>query len=227
MQTYPAVQPLPTSSETHPTRQRLLDAAYRVCAERGLQGATTREIADAARVNEVTLFRHFGNKEKLIAELFARSMASQLEFLDDLEPDANDIDRNLRRFAARFNEMLFANEALIRTIITEGKRHPEQARQVICESTKPMRQKLISYLVTAQQAGSVREDLEVEPMIDAFTGMLLAGMLHRTSPIKVIEYPQETYVDTCVDLFIRGIAATPPTGHSSTPQVKPKSRRKA
>lgn len=226
MQTYPAVQPLSASSETLPTRQRLLDAAYRVCAERGLQGATTREIADAARVNEVTLFRHFGNKEKLIAELFARSMASQLEFLNDLEAEDNDLERDLRRFAARFNEMLFANEALIRTIITEGKRHPEQARQVICESTKPMRQKLISYLEAAQNAGAVRRDLDVEPMIDAFTGMLLAGMLRRTSPIKVIEYPQETYVDTCVDLFIRGIAAAPATGKPSKAQPQPKARRK-
>src|SRR3954464_11404404 len=98
MQTHPAVPPSPASAENHPTRQRLLDAAYRVCAERGLQGATTREIADAARVNEVTLFRHFGNKEKLIAALFERSMASQLEFLNDLEPDANDLECGLRRF---------------------------------------------------------------------------------------------------------------------------------
>jgi AcrR family transcriptional regulator len=207
MQTHPAVQPIPATPETLPTRQRLLDAAYRVCAERGLHGATTREIADEARVNEVTLFRHFGNKEKLIAALFERSVASQLESLSETEPDANDLERDLRRYAIRYNEMLFANEALIRTIITEGKRHPEQARQVICESTKPMRQRLISYLQTAQKAGAVRNDLDVEPVIDAFTGMLLSGMLRRTSPIKLVEYSQEDYVAACVDLFLRGIAA--------------------
>src|SRR5205814_2300745 len=58
----------------NPTRQRLLDAAFSICAQRGLHGATTREIAEAAEVNEVTLFRHFGSKEKLIAALFERSV---------------------------------------------------------------------------------------------------------------------------------------------------------
>ena len=61
------------------TRERLLDAALRVCARRGLHGATTREIADEAEVNEVTLFRHFGSKEKLIVALFQRSVSAQAE----------------------------------------------------------------------------------------------------------------------------------------------------
>ena len=49
------------------TRQRLLTAAAAVFAEKGLVGATTREIASQARVNEVTLFRHFQSKENLLA----------------------------------------------------------------------------------------------------------------------------------------------------------------
>lgn len=205
MQTHPAVQPVPVTAEALPTRQRLLDAAYRVCAERGLQGATTREIADEARVNEVTLFRHFGNKEKLIAAVFQRSVAAQMESLSDSEPDANDLERDLRRYAARFNQMLFSNEALIRTIIGEARRHPEEARQVICDSVRPMRERLIAYLRTAQEAGSVRRDLVLGPVIDAFTGMLLSGMLRRTA--KQLDYTQEDYVASCVELFLRGIAA--------------------
>src|ERR1700757_4369152 len=48
-------------------RQRLLDAAARVFARDGLDGATTRAIAREARVNEVTLFRLFQSKENLLA----------------------------------------------------------------------------------------------------------------------------------------------------------------
>ena len=219
MQIYPAVQPTPASADTQPTRQRLLDAAYRVCAERGLHGATTREIADEARVNEVTLFRHFGNKEKLIAALFERSVAAQAESLSDTEPDANDLERDLRRYAVRYNEMLFTNQALIRTIIGESRRHPEQARQVICESVKPMRERLTAYLAAAQEAGSVRRDLIIGPAIDAFTGMLLSGMLRRTG-FKELDYSQEEYVNQCVDLFLRGIVLV-------TPAKTRKGRRKA
>src|SRR6202034_2250042 len=44
----------------------MFDAALKVLAERGYAGATTRRIADAAGVNEVTLFRRFGDKRQLI-----------------------------------------------------------------------------------------------------------------------------------------------------------------
>src|SRR5436190_4839734 len=89
-----------------PTRQRLLDAAFQVCSERGLHGATTREIADVAHVNEVTLFRHFGSKEKLIAALFQRAVAAQVESFGESQLDAHDLQRGLARYARRYNELL-------------------------------------------------------------------------------------------------------------------------
>src|SRR5271155_1461500 len=119
---------------TQPTRQRLLDAAFRVCSERGLHAATTREIADVADVNEVTLFRHFGSKEKLIAALFERSVAAQVESFRTTGPDGHDLRADLTRYAQRMNQLLFDHEALIRTMIAESRRYPEQARQVICDA---------------------------------------------------------------------------------------------
>jgi len=52
----------------------------RVFAEAGFRGATTRKIAEAAGVNEVTLFRQFKSKEALItevAELYARRRSEE------------------------------------------------------------------------------------------------------------------------------------------------------
>lgn len=192
-----------------PTRQRLLDAAFRVCSERGLHAATTREIAEVADVNEVTLFRHFGNKEKLIAALFEHVLAALTESLSETEPDGHDLERDLTRYARRYNEMLMTNEALIRTIIGESRRHPEQARQVMCEAGRSIRERLIDYLRAAQNAGSVRHDVELGPAIDAFTGMLLAGMLRRTGFKTYIDYSDDDYITNVVELFLRGIAATP------------------
>jgi AcrR family transcriptional regulator len=58
------------------TRERILLAAREVIARKGKRGATTREIADVAGVNEATLFRHFGTKEALIVAVAQYSCGS-------------------------------------------------------------------------------------------------------------------------------------------------------
>src|SRR6186997_1850169 len=47
------------------TRERILAAARQVIRQRGLVGATTKEIARAAGVSEGTHYNHFRNKEAL------------------------------------------------------------------------------------------------------------------------------------------------------------------
>jgi AcrR family transcriptional regulator len=47
----------------------ILDAALRLFSQKGFLGATTRQIAREAGVAEVTLFRRFGSKEELFAEV--------------------------------------------------------------------------------------------------------------------------------------------------------------
>ncbi|HEX6315979.1 MAG TPA: helix-turn-helix domain-containing protein [Gemmatimonadaceae bacterium] len=69
-----------TPTSTQVSRQKLLEAAMRVFAESGFRGATTRRIAEAAGVNEVTLFRQFKSKTALInevAELYARRRSEE------------------------------------------------------------------------------------------------------------------------------------------------------
>ncbi len=189
------------------TRDRLLDAALAVCARRGLHGSTTREIADEAEVNEVTLFRHFGSKGKLLVALVRRSVSAQIEALIDADPLENDLRADLGRFATRFDRLLTEQEPLIRALIGECRQHPEEARQVISEAARPFRDRLTGYLSEAQTSGAVRRELAVAQAVDCFTGMLLAGMLRRTGSPQELGYDAVEYLETCVDLFVRGIEA--------------------
>ncbi|MCC3374427.1 TetR/AcrR family transcriptional regulator [Cohnella sp. REN36] len=54
------------------TSDRLLFAAIDLISERGYNGVTTQQIAEAAGVSEKTLFRHFGAKQKLLEAAFDR-----------------------------------------------------------------------------------------------------------------------------------------------------------
>jgi AcrR family transcriptional regulator len=62
-----------TTSTDEDTRTRLLQAAGLVFADKGFQGATVREICQAADVNLASVNYHFGDKQRLYIEAVKRA----------------------------------------------------------------------------------------------------------------------------------------------------------
>jgi AcrR family transcriptional regulator len=62
-------------------RERLLEAATEVFAERGYEGARVEQIADAAEVSPGLLYRHFEGKRELYEELLLLANRQLLEHL--------------------------------------------------------------------------------------------------------------------------------------------------
>ena len=58
--------------------EKIFQAVIKVVSERGYIGATTRQMADAANVSEVTLFRKFGSKQHLVKQAIS-SIISQTD----------------------------------------------------------------------------------------------------------------------------------------------------
>lgn len=75
-----------------PTRDRLLDAAERLFAEHGFDGASMRTITADAGANLAAVNYHFGSKWALIHEVFARRLApmnaARLQLLDAVLEEA-------------------------------------------------------------------------------------------------------------------------------------------
>lgn len=57
------------------TRAAILAAARRVFAERGLDGTSVREVAEAARVNNAMIYYHFKDKDDLYRSVLADSFS--------------------------------------------------------------------------------------------------------------------------------------------------------
>lgn len=106
-------------------RQKLLDAAIQVFAEHGFRGATTRRIAEAAGVNEVTLFRLFKSKSALINE--AAQYHAQLRSAESLPEVPRAPRRELAAWAAAQLDFLHASRAVIRKCLAELDEHPQMA----------------------------------------------------------------------------------------------------
>lgn len=61
------------------TRAALLEAAAELFAERGFDQTTVRDVAANAEVNQALLFRYFGSKQELFAEVLNRHSRQLLE----------------------------------------------------------------------------------------------------------------------------------------------------
>ncbi|MES2568943.1 MAG: TetR/AcrR family transcriptional regulator [Verrucomicrobiota bacterium] len=195
---------LPSTSA--PARERLIAAAKLVFARDGLHGATTRTIAQEAGVNEVTLFRIFQNKERLIAEVMESIVLQNQLAGSEGEEWSGDLKQNLRRYAEIVYAVLERDEALFRTMIGEARRYPDHAKKVVMDAVKPERARFIARLEAARNAGQVRGGVQLPVVADAFTGVLLAGMLRHTAGC-VEDYSAGEFVETCVEIFAAGLAA--------------------
>jgi len=60
----------PRSSEL--TKQLILDVAERLCAEGGVEALSVRTVCEQAGANVAAINYHFGNKQKLLEEMFRR-----------------------------------------------------------------------------------------------------------------------------------------------------------
>ena len=64
----------PTRPERINTREKILDTAIQLFAEKGFNGTTTKEIAEAAGVNESLIFRHFSTKRELYGAIIEKKI---------------------------------------------------------------------------------------------------------------------------------------------------------
>jgi AcrR family transcriptional regulator len=78
------------------TRGKILDAATGVVSERGLDGATTREICERAEVSAPTLYHHFGDKQGLMDAVVTEAFERYLERKRALRP-TGDAREDVRR----------------------------------------------------------------------------------------------------------------------------------
>lgn len=197
-----------TAARRLPARDRLIAAAAQVFARDGLTGATTRAIAREADVNEVTLFRHFGSKERLLAAVVRQNFGPAASpGPDDAPPPTDDLRADLVAHARRYNDRLTEHLPLIRAMIGEIHHHREQERAVFRNLFQPLRDALVARLDAARAAGALRRDCDPALLSDLIIGMIFTGVLKRAAPHVPKLHSTARYLDAAVDLLLRGAAA--------------------
>jgi AcrR family transcriptional regulator len=134
------------------TRERILQAARSLWREGGFAAVTTRAVAQRAGVNEVTLFRHFTNKDGLLT-----AMVESVNPLERAEPPADgpqDLVEDLRRWATLYVEHALPIADVIILGIIESRSHPE-LRPVSMRVPQRLHDHLTAHLEELARAGAI------------------------------------------------------------------------
>src|ERR1700736_4625762 len=115
----------PSVSSADLTRERLLDAAAQTFSRDGIRGATTREMARVAGVNEVTLFRHFKSKEQLLRAVLQRGLASEVAIMDQHSSWKENLRESMEKYARHYFSHLERKKGIARAFLAEAQILPK------------------------------------------------------------------------------------------------------
>lgn len=183
-------------------RQRLLVAARQIYAQHGFRGATTRRIAREAGVNEVTLFRLFGSKARLFAEL--RHAAFDPEALPALPEVPGAPERELTDWCAVLLAQMTAERSMLRKLMSELEEDPDAARSA-CAGPSCAARMLERYVITLQADGQIAPDADVATSVSMFMSALFGDAMTREMIPDSKPQPFEEAPRRYVRAFLRSL----------------------
>jgi len=103
--------------------EKIFHAVMQVVSERGYAGATTKQMAEAANVSEVTLFRKYENKAQLVKQAIAL-IVKQTDFASAAHYTGN-IEADLLRVVQAYQDSAIKHGLFFSALFSDVSRHPE------------------------------------------------------------------------------------------------------
>lgn len=142
----------------------ILQAAIDTIVARGYAGATTRQIAAAAGVSEMTLFRKFENKARLASQAL-RMITDRMDFAAEARY-SGDPAEDLLRVVIHYQALVDRHGAFMAVLLAEVPRQPE-LDSLLDEPFRSL-QHIAALIARYQHAGRLRP----EPPLQAAAALL-------------------------------------------------------
>ena len=185
------------------TRDRILFAARDVIARKGKRGATTREIAEVAGVNEATVFRHFGNKSALIVAVAKRSCpdVAMRDFIATLN---GPIEDELLEIGRKMTSHMEAMIDMIRWSLVESEYENSLFAQETWRPQTAIRSVFIDYMASRVASGVLSGN--PEELATVFMGMIFARLVARQKfPDTRMSVDTDYALRLFIHVFLNGV----------------------
>jgi AcrR family transcriptional regulator len=187
------------------TRESLLDVTARLYAEHGWRGTTTRRIAEAAGINEVTLFRQFGSKESLLLQAIRQASTTQPPAtLPDIP---GSMVEELTAWAIAHHRSLAGKSGIIRTCLAEWEERPALAPKA-CEGGMIAFADGLRYFTVARARRLISADGSIDGAMLMLVNAIFMDAMTRDVMPGNHPWSAEESIATFVDLVLRALGAT-------------------
>ncbi len=188
------------------TRQRIILAAKQLFSDVGYSLATTRLIAEAAGVNEVTLFRHFGSKKTLLMACMEAINATGFTATFETELSGN-YPEDILEMAKRQISDMRANVEVLRMLLCDVRTVPE-LRQILLSGGRSNLERLSKYFQRQIDAGVIRQELSAQVLAVAFDSLFSSSVLfeYAFQDSLIPNQAIEELVGPLANIFVRGTA---------------------
>jgi AcrR family transcriptional regulator len=193
---------VPAGAADDTTRGKILATALQVFAERGFEGARTRDIAEQAGANLGLITYYFQNKETLWREAVTCAFAELERELSEAMAShvAADPRLQLEQLARHFVRFVARRPEFMRLMNDEGKQDSPRMRWLVDRFVRPMHLNLRA-LIEAGQARGFLPQVPVESLHYILLGA--AGLIFSQAP----ECLRITGVDPTSEAFAEAHAA--------------------
>ncbi len=196
----------PKKSGFEGTHERILEKALETFAKSGFKGATTRELAAAAGVSEVTLYRHFESKEAIFKEIAKRYTI--LPVLENIPADIflKPLNEKLKYITECFFKIFRERSSVMRVMLAEALINKEQAKMMF--ENIPMKViDVISKLLEREIAAGKVKKLDSKIIARLFLGLLFSyNMFNEMLYGKEYErFDEGVVAETLVEVYLKGI----------------------
>lgn len=207
------------SATRNPTRQRLVNAAIELFAAQGVTETTTKQIAELADVNEVTLFRHFGSKHGLLlAAIEEAAVFTHIgETLVQQANQANQLDQALKNYANACLNALDRVPAMVRSVVGEAGQYPAENREALGRGFSQANHFVAQYFETVIERGQLHTHLPAEKLASLLNGTLLGyAVIELTSEFHDLWQDHEEFLENLVTLFLQGAVSSREPSNAGT-----------
>ncbi len=140
------------------TREKIIEASMEFFSTKGYTDSTTKMIAELAGVNEITIFRHFGSKQKLFSES-TKYYVQKVNFLDRVSKFYNlPIDDAVRHISNEYIKHAFGNLRLFKITL---RMHDDMESDYKLRLTKEYSTGMKIYLDYLKEKGKLLGDTEL------------------------------------------------------------------